>query len=65
MPGMGGLKCLQSLLSRDPAARVIIASGYAEKDQTGQMLEAGAQAYLAKPYRLQALLKEVRRVLDQ
>lgn len=65
MPGMGGLKCLKKLLEQDPAEKVIIASGYAEKDQTDQMLEAGAQAYLAKPYRLQTLLQEVRRVLDQ
>jgi CheY-like chemotaxis protein len=65
MPGMGGLKCLHELLVLDPAAKVIIASGYSQQYQTQQMLEAGAQAYLAKPYRLQSLLQNVREVLDR
>jgi CheY-like chemotaxis protein len=28
MPGMGGARCLEEIVSRDPEARVIIASGY-------------------------------------
>ncbi len=64
MPGMGGKRCLEDLLELDPAVRVIIASGYAEKSRARKLMNLGALGFLAKPYRLEELLLEVRRVLD-
>ncbi len=64
MPGMGGLRCLQEMLSLDPGARIIVATGYSSDGQQKHILQAGARGFIAKPYRLQELLVQVRRVLD-
>ncbi|MEW5911570.1 MAG: MASE3 domain-containing protein [Thermodesulfobacteriota bacterium] len=65
MPGMGGRKCLQEILSLNPRAKVIIASGYSANGQVKSSLESGAVDYLAKPFRRADLLSTVRRALDR
>ncbi|PTN36769.1 ATP-binding protein [Desulfonatronum sp. SC1] len=64
MPGMGGHKCLRELLHLDPAACVLIASGYSAHGQAKQALASGAKGYIGKPYRLRELEAKVREVLD-
>ncbi|MCA1905736.1 MAG: PAS domain S-box protein [Desulfarculus sp.] len=64
MPGMGGLACLDQILSRDPEQFVLIASGYAGSDQVRQSLENGAAGFVPKPFRRAELLGMVRRLLD-
>ena len=64
MPGMGGEKCLRELLHMNPAVKVLIASGYAATQTVHSILEAGATGFMAKPYRLEDMLKKVREVLD-
>lgn len=57
MPGMGGKKCLEELkkISRD--VKVVIASGYLDEEVKREILDLGADEFLNKPYRLQAMLK--------
>jgi two-component system, sensor histidine kinase len=64
MPGMGGHKCLQELLHLDPAARVLIASGYSANGQAESILSSGASGFLSKPFQLKELAAKVREVLD-
>jgi len=64
MPGMGGLQCLQEMLRLNPAAKVIIASGYVANEQIRASLKEGAAGIVPKPYRREELLKTVRSVLD-
>ena len=64
MPGMGGEKCLQELLTMNPSVKVLIASGYAATQTVQGILEVGASGFMAKPYRLEDMLKKVREVLD-
>ncbi len=64
MPGMGGHRCLGRLLALDSNARVMIASGYAERQQVQDLMEMGAVAFLSKPYDLEALVKTVRELID-
>jgi two-component system cell cycle sensor histidine kinase/response regulator CckA len=64
MPGMGGMKCLQELITLDPEVKVIIASGYSGDAQLKDMLDSGALAYLTKPFNMATMLKTVREVLD-
>ena len=64
MPGMGGLRCLEEMLQTVPDLKVIVASGYQQEDQGAASLEAGARAFMAKPYRLTGLLEKIRQVLD-
>lgn len=63
MPGMGGAGCLEELLVLDPEVKVIIATGYLDEGQKNDLLKAGASAYVAKPYRFQTMLGEIKRLL--
>jgi two-component system, cell cycle sensor histidine kinase and response regulator CckA len=62
MPGMGGIKCLQELLKIDRDAKVIISTGFAPN--SSKALESGAKGYLAKPYRINELLRAIRNSLE-
>ena len=64
MPGMGGLKCLNKLLTIDNRAKIIISSGYSMNGRINEALKSGAKAFVAKPYRLKEILKTVRKILD-
>ncbi|MFC1836425.1 ATP-binding protein, partial [Thermodesulfobacteriota bacterium] len=64
MPEMGGRECLSEILKIDPAARVIIASGYAVNGQMDVALEEGAKASIRKPYMTSQLVETVRETLD-
>jgi two-component system cell cycle sensor histidine kinase/response regulator CckA len=65
MPGMGGDRCLGLLLEQDPKLRVVVVTGYAGGDKRGEVLSAGASGFITKPYRLDALLRTVRQILDR
>jgi DNA-binding NtrC family response regulator len=65
MPGMGGYRCLEEILKIDPGAKVIIASGYNDLEKKDELLQAGASAFLGKPYRYREIVKMVRNVLDE
>ncbi len=65
MPGMGGEQCLRQLKTVAPEVKVIVASGYAGHEIAKAPEQFGAAGFLAKPYRLDRLLVEVRRLLSQ
>jgi CheY-like chemotaxis protein len=65
MPGMGGGRCLESLLEIDPQAKVLIASGYSPGGPTRKALDAGAHGFVRKPYEVRDLLRVVQETLDQ
>lgn len=59
MPGMGGNRCLTALRRLNPAARIVVASGY-EKDA----VESEADGFIAKPFKIMEMLNTIRRLLD-
>lgn len=59
MPGMGGRKCLEKLLTLRPNAKVIVASGFSANDSIQDILMAGASDFLAKPYSVDALVEKI------
>jgi two-component system cell cycle sensor histidine kinase/response regulator CckA len=65
MPGMGGGKALLELKKLDPTVKILIASGYSSETQMTQALKDGASGFIAKPYRLDNLLLQIREVLGQ
>jgi PAS domain S-box-containing protein len=65
MPGMGGRRCLEQILQINSGAKVLIASGYAANASSEETRKIGAKGFLGKPYSLQQMLQEVRRVLDE
>jgi len=64
MPGMGGKQCLEGLLSLNPSAKVVIASGYSADGPTKEVLSEGAKGFVNKPYDIRQVLEVVRNVLD-
>ncbi len=64
MPEMGGKQCLQELMRIDPHVRVLVASGYSSDGPLGDTFGGGARGFVSKPFRINDLLKAVRKALD-
>ncbi len=61
--GMGGQKTIQEILKINPAAKVIVSSGYANDPIVANYQEYGFCGSIAKPYSLQALQKVIQQFL--
>jgi len=61
--GMGGKEAVRELLAMDPAAKVIVSSGYSSDTVMSEYTEHGFVGCLNKPFRTQDLEEEIRRVL--
>ena len=62
MPKMDGMEVLEQIHDKWPALRVVLSSGYPLNDPTGRQ-DAGASAFLQKPYSRAELLGVVDRLL--
>jgi len=65
MPGLGGVEALKMIREFDPGARVILSSGYDERDTISHLDRDQGVEFLQKPYRARTLLTKVRTVLDR
>jgi two-component system cell cycle sensor histidine kinase/response regulator CckA len=65
MPKMSGKKCLEALIKINPAAKVIIASGYSESEHRAGLIQSGAKGFVGKPYAANKLLSVIREVLEK
>jgi two-component system, cell cycle sensor histidine kinase and response regulator CckA len=63
--GMGGVETATELLRLDPAARIIVASGYSNEDVMAHPAKYGFQAAIPKPFLLTELGSILRNVLDR
>jgi DNA-binding response OmpR family regulator len=63
LPGRSGLEVVPVLRRRRPELPILIVTGRATSDLAAQTLEAGATAFLAKPFDDTELMTLVRRVL--
>lgn len=65
MPGMSGIELLQLLRASPPSPhlKVILCSGRASTDQMSQLLEAGADDFLSKPFTMVQLTARVHAAL--
>jgi CheY-like chemotaxis protein len=64
MPEMGGVETFKQLRARRPELPVLLCSGYSSTDDIQVLLDAGATAFLPKPFEAIELGREVRRILD-
>jgi PAS domain S-box-containing protein len=64
MPGMGGEQCLVELKRNRPNLKVVVASGYSAAQTVDRLRDLGAVGFISKPFRLEEMLREIRRVLD-
>ncbi|AFM24531.1 PAS domain S-box protein [Desulfomonile tiedjei] len=65
MPEMGGKGCLKELLKIDDKTGILVASGSSADSTIKECFELGARGFVAKPFRLRELLREVRKILDR
>ncbi|MGO9120851.1 MAG: ATP-binding protein [Desulfomonilaceae bacterium] len=64
MPEMGGKECLKELLKIDPQVKVLVASGYSADASVKETIQMGAKGFVTKPFRLNELLRDVHKMLD-
>jgi two-component system invasion response regulator UvrY len=63
MPDRSGLEVLQQVRSTHPETRVLVLSGYPERQYAVNVLRAGASGFLSKESAAEELMKAVRTVL--
>lgn len=64
MPEMNGAEAYPLLKKSHPEMRVIICTGFEKELITSDLLNSGVNSFLLKPFRLNVLAQEVRKVLD-
>ena len=63
MPGMSGDETLLGLLAIDPQVRVVLSSGYSASEAEQKIPARSLVGFLQKPYKVETLLNEIRRLL--
>lgn len=64
MPGMSGAETYGRLKRMNPAARVLLSSGYTLDGEAEQMLRSGCLGFIQKPYSMKALAVKLREALE-
>jgi FixJ family two-component response regulator len=65
MPGLSGLELLKHLVATGSRIPVIILTAHNDDEARRRALQAGAVAFLGKPFQGEALLGAVRRALEE
>jgi two-component system, chemotaxis family, chemotaxis protein CheY len=63
MPEMSGLEAVREIRAHDPRARILICSAMEERGLVAEALEAGATAFITKPFKASGVLEAIRKVL--
>jgi two-component system cell cycle sensor histidine kinase/response regulator CckA len=63
MPGMDGSATIRGLKKINPGARIVAATGIVTEERLGNAADAGAIAFLRKPYTAEVLLRTLQQVL--
>ena len=64
-PGIDGLETYRRIINIHPGQRAVITSGFSESDRVHAARKLGAGIYVKKPYRLEAIARAVRDVLNR
>jgi two-component system chemotaxis response regulator CheY len=63
MPEMGGAECVELLVKRNPALRILVISALADKLTAIEALEKGASGFLCKPFTDRQLNDALRKLI--
>jgi signal transduction histidine kinase/ActR/RegA family two-component response regulator len=63
MPNLDGAGAFPELLRLKPEVKIILSSGYTEREATSKFANQGLTGFLHKPYRLQNLVDKLNRVV--
>jgi CheY-like chemotaxis protein len=61
--GMGGLEAVTLVLEEDPAAKVVVASGYSTDPVLANYRDYGFSAAIAKPFQIKELSEIIKKLL--
>ena len=64
MPHLTGRQTLQKILSINPTAKIILASGYTNEGTAEELIHEGAKDFIHKPFTITLFAKTLRKVLD-
>ena len=64
MPVLGGTEVFPLIKKYKPDLKIIICSGYELNDETQKLLDAGANAFLQKPFKAGSLMMNIKKVLE-
>ena len=59
MPEMDGLSCVEAILGKKPATRILVISALADKATAVEAVKRGAQGFLLKPFTADTLNTEL------
>ena len=65
MPEMDGTQCVEKLVERDPALRILVISALADKATAIDALEKGASGFLCKPFTDRQLNDALRKLIGE
>jgi len=63
MPGMGGEQVLERLLRLRPDVKVLMASGFSDKERREDLMAMGAAGFIGKPFNVRGLVGTIRNIL--
>ena len=63
-PGIDGLDTYREIIKFKPSQKIIIVSGYSDSDRIKEACRLGVKAYVKKPYTIETLGAEVRKIID-
>ncbi len=64
MPKMNGRQVFHRIREINPAAKVVVTSGYSHDRDADDLLKLGAAGFVQKPYRMSDLLRMIETVID-
>ncbi|MCM0081306.1 response regulator [Geomonas sp. Red32] len=64
MPNKTGIDALREIMTIDPAARVVMCSAMGQETLTASATEAGAKAFIVKPFNPELVARVVREVVE-
>lgn len=64
MPNKGGIEALQEIMAYDAAARVVMCSAIGQEALTTAASEAGAKAFILKPFNPELVTRVLREVVQ-
>jgi DNA-binding response OmpR family regulator len=65
MPKMNGMDALLALRGLQPRAKVIMITAFATVENAVDAIKKGASDYISKPFKIEAILTTIRRVLEE
>lgn len=63
LPSLGGWDMCKEILTLDPTAKILLASGFYEPSLRDDLLKLGAKEFIQKPYDPPGILKLVNQIL--